>query len=307
MRDLKPIVAAFERGAAAAVLATAVRTRGSTYRKAGARLLVGADGATTGSLSSGCLEDEVAGIARRVLRTGVAELHEFDLRPRFGCNGSIEILLERLAVGNVFVSAVRGALDSRRALRVATRFAGAESLGSFVPGTGFRGDDAIFSQTLEPVIQLVLVGDGHDAIALHRVAAAIGWDVEVVDQAAAIPVLDSRSAVVVKAHKLGRDFAALRALLAQAIPYVGLMGPVRRKRELLTMLYEEGALSPNASLTHLFGPSGLDLGSETPAEIALSICAEIQAVMAGHAAGSLRDKPAAIHLPTRELAPEPIP
>src|SRR5438309_5469370 len=76
-------------------LATLVRAEGSSYRRPGARMLICEDGATVGSLSGGCLEEEVALCARAVLKTGTSTLLSFDTRRRFGCNGKIEIFIER--------------------------------------------------------------------------------------------------------------------------------------------------------------------------------------------------------------------
>ena len=77
------------------VLATLVRANGSSYRRPGARMLISDDGAFAGSLSPGCIEDEVVARAREVLERGEPQLISFDTRRRFGCSGSIEIFLER--------------------------------------------------------------------------------------------------------------------------------------------------------------------------------------------------------------------
>ncbi len=137
---------------------------------------------------------------------------------------------------------------------------------------------------------MIAIGEGLENEALLVLADALGWDAVLAPSPDDIPPPDFRTAVVVKAHKIGRDLAALKALLKLPIPYIGLMGPARRKQTLLSALFDEGLVSPNTSLSRLFGPSGLDVGAETPAEIALSIVAEIQAVMTGHPGGSLRDK-----------------
>src|SRR4051812_26567908 len=75
-------------------LATLVAARGSSYRRPGARMLICPDGATAGSLSGGCLEEEVTLRAAEVMRTGEPALMSFDTRLRFGCNGSIDIFIE---------------------------------------------------------------------------------------------------------------------------------------------------------------------------------------------------------------------
>jgi xanthine/CO dehydrogenase XdhC/CoxF family maturation factor len=78
-------------------LATLVHTQGSTYRKPGARLLVGNDGNTIGVLSGGCLEEEIAERGQAVIQSGVPKLLQFDTRRLYGCNGQLEVLVERLS------------------------------------------------------------------------------------------------------------------------------------------------------------------------------------------------------------------
>jgi xanthine/CO dehydrogenase XdhC/CoxF family maturation factor len=76
-------------------LATLVRTSGSTYRKPGARLLVDPRGDTLGVLSGGCLEEEIGRRGKGVIQSGVPEVVTFDTRRIYGCNGYLEILIER--------------------------------------------------------------------------------------------------------------------------------------------------------------------------------------------------------------------
>jgi xanthine/CO dehydrogenase XdhC/CoxF family maturation factor len=105
---------------------------------------------------------------------------------------------------------------------------------------------------------------------------------------------DSQTGAVVMMHHFGRDFAVLHALLPLGLPYIGLLGPRRRSGELLARLQEFRAL--DADMLHcLHAPAGLDIGSEAPEEIALSIAAEAGAVLAGRRGGLLRDRREAIH------------
>src|SRR3954467_10857241 len=95
MREIREIVelCALRPGEPLA-LATLVAARGSSYRRPGARMLICADGTTAGSLSGGCLEEEVVRRAVEVMRTGEPALMTFDTRLRYGCNGSIDIFVE---------------------------------------------------------------------------------------------------------------------------------------------------------------------------------------------------------------------
>ncbi len=110
-------------------LATLVRTHGSTYRKAGARLLVDASGETTGVLSGGCLEEEIAKHGQGVIETGEPALLHFDTRRLFGCDGKLEIFVERIppasTAGNI-LTAIAAHLAERRTCRVRTKFAGTD-------------------------------------------------------------------------------------------------------------------------------------------------------------------------------------
>lgn len=95
MDDIAQILARWaERPDEPFALATVVRTTGSTYRKAGARMLISQEGATTGMVSGGCLEQEVAEHGRKVLRHGKAMMLTYDTRRLLGCNGALELLLE---------------------------------------------------------------------------------------------------------------------------------------------------------------------------------------------------------------------
>src|SRR5207237_6973591 len=99
------------------------------------------------------------------------------------------------------------------------------------------------------------------------------------------------SSAVILTHNFGRDCAALRHLLPLGLRYVGLVGPRRRREELLLDVIDSGA----ATKSQLFAPAGFHLAAETPEEIALSIIAEIQAVFAGGTGNHLRDCKAPIH------------
>ena len=105
--------------------------------------------------------------------------------------------------------------------------------------------------------------------------------------------------MLVKSHNYGRDFAALQRLLSLNLRYLGLLGPRQRRDQLLHALMEAGV----AIDSELFSPAGLDLGAETPEEIALAIVAEINAVFADASGESLRDRKAPIH--GWNLAPSP--
>ena len=292
MREIRDIIREWvrHRGQQLA-LATLVRAQGSSYRRPGARMLVCPDGVTVGSLSGGCLEEEVAYRAFGVMDTGMPSLMSFDTRLRFGCNGNIDVFVE--AVRDDSLAQLARHFTARKTCRVLTRFEGKEEeLGTRLLALDEQIPDGAFLQEIEPPIQLVVFGDGPDSIPLRAFADVLGWDVIEIDQAADLPSrADQRTAAIVKSHNYGRDFAALRHLLALELPYVGLLGPRKRRDQLLNAVLDSG-ISIDAEV---FAPAGLDLGAETPEEIALALISEIQAVFADASADSLRDRKAPIH------------
>jgi xanthine/CO dehydrogenase XdhC/CoxF family maturation factor len=292
MKEIVDIILAWQRHRDAPLaLATLVRAQGSSYRRPGARMLVCADGTTVGSLSGGCLEEEVARRAFAVMQTGTPSLMNFDTRLRFGCNGTIEIFVEAVAAN--FLSALAEHFAERRSCRAMTVFSGpADGLGTRLLKTGEEVPVDAFVQTIDPAIQLLIFGDGPDSIPLRGLGKILGWSVIEVEQASDLPGRgDGRTAAVVKSHNYGRDFAALRHLLQLDLRYVGLLGPRKRRDQLLGALLDEGV----SLASELFAPAGFDLGAETPEEIALAIISEIQAVFADARGESLRDLKAPIH------------
>jgi xanthine/CO dehydrogenase XdhC/CoxF family maturation factor len=254
-------------------LATLVRVEGSSYRRPGARMLICEDGTIIGSLSAGCIEEEVARFASEVLRIGEPTLMSFDTRRRFGCAGKIEILVER--ADESFLSNLEEDLSRRRPHVAVTRFLENE-----------------FVQQINPPIRFLIVGDGLDNAPLHSLGQLLGWEViEVVDPIAISVTPDDWTAAIVKSHNYGRDFAALQKLLPLDLHYVGLIGPRKRRNQLLGDLLDLG-VTINAGF---FAPAGLSIGAETSEEIALAIISEIQRVFAGGSGESLRERKLSIH------------
>ncbi|MDQ6940655.1 MAG: XdhC family protein, partial [Verrucomicrobiota bacterium] len=113
MSDLREIIREYQRRPNESfALATLVRSAGSSYRRPGARMLIAQDGSTFGSLSAGCLEDEVAAAAVEVIARREARLMSFDTRRRFGCHGSIEIHVEPIT--RDFLDEIAQKLEARR-------------------------------------------------------------------------------------------------------------------------------------------------------------------------------------------------
>ncbi len=271
-------------------LATLVRAKGSTYRRPGARMLICEDGKTVGSLSAGCLEEEVALRARQVLITGEPALMSFDTRKRFGCAGKIDIFIE-CAAENFFVDLAEN-LDARRCCAAITRFAG-DKAGTRILGFDYEQEhEHELMQRIHPPVRLVIFGGGRDSTPLHLLGNSLGWQTFEIIDANELPFeSDEWTAAIVKSHNYGRDFAVLRTLLPLDLHYVGLVGPRKRRNQLLSDLLDLG-LTINAGF---FAPAGLDLGAETSEEIALAIVSEIQRVFAATSGESLRDRKVPIH------------
>jgi xanthine/CO dehydrogenase XdhC/CoxF family maturation factor len=127
---------------------------------------------------------------------------------------------------------------------------------------------------------------------LQSFAYTLGWETIEMEDAAGLPdELDDWTVAVVKTHNYGRDYAALARLLPLGLRYVALLGPRRRRDQIFHALADSGV--PIRS--ELFAPAGLDIGAESPEEIALTIVAEIQATFAGGNAEPLRERKAPIH------------
>jgi len=154
--------------------------------------------------------------------------------------------------------------------------------------------DVLVERVLPPVALLVC-GDEREAAPLLAVADQLGWNARVLGRHDPIPPLDERSAAVVMTHSDERDMELIPPLLATSACYVGLLGSRARTTQLLRDLRERGELPPGDALERLHTPAGLDIGAETPGEVALAIAAEIQAVFAGKSGGPLRERKGHIH------------
>lgn len=282
MKDIYDILSEFRkrRGERFAV-ATLVRAEGSSYRRPGARMLICEDGTTVGSLSGGCLEEEVALRAREAVQTGEPTMMSFDTRKRFGCHGKIDIYIERVA--EKFFVDLGNDLDARRCHVAITRF----------------GEDE-FVHEIHPPIQVLIFGEGPDSAPIRKLSDSLGWQaIEIVNPNSLSILPDDWTAAIVKSHNYGRDFAALQKLLPANLRYVGLIGPRKRRDQLLNDLLDLG-VTINAGF---FSPAGLDLGAETPEEIALAIVSEIQRVFGTGSGFSLRERKMSIHAPVECKTP----
>jgi xanthine/CO dehydrogenase XdhC/CoxF family maturation factor len=206
MKELQAIVAALTAdGAPAHVMATLVGVEGSSYRRPGARLIVAPDGRRTGSISGGCLEEDVLARAARVRATGGPEAVVYDTTSEndlvwgvgLGCHGVVRVLLEPLPPRPAWAVALAAGFAARRSTRLAVTHDGTApstwgtalaSPGPAVPDAGsipaIPADAApagVFHEEIPPPTALCIFGAGDDAQPLARLAAELGWPVTVAD------------------------------------------------------------------------------------------------------------------------------
>ncbi len=258
----RAVLAALEQGQEAA-LVTIVRTNGSTPQRVGAKMLVYADGRTLGTIGGGCYESDAAAKARDALRTRRAQLVRYELSDDIAeesgliCGGQMEVYID----------------------------------------------------PLEPASHLYLVGAGHVSGYLSRFAAGTGFHVHVIDDrerfanrdrfpdASEIIVdlipealgriawpANSYLVVVTRGHRY--DLGALRAVAGRPFRYVGMIGSRAKVKRVFDELLASGC--PGDWLDRVHAPVGLDIGAVTPAEIAVSILAELVAVRNGKSTTSLQ-------------------
>ncbi len=175
-----------------------------------------------------------------------------------------------------------------------------------------------FIEMLVPPISLVLIGAGNDAIPLMQIASILGWEVKVVDGRNTYAkadrfisacqvlvskpesvlkkiVIDNRTCFVLMTHNYQYDLQMLKILLGTEVPYIGVLGPKKKLVKMLDELQNGGLEITEQMLARIYGPTGLDIGAETPEEIASSIIAEIVAVFNAKEGKMLKWKEDQIH------------
>jgi xanthine dehydrogenase accessory factor len=182
------------------------------------------------------------------------------------------------------------------------------------PETRVFDSSSVFLAASAPPPELVIFGAGHDAIPLCARASDLGWAVTVIDARArfltterfpdahlevredyASLKLNPRSFVMVMNHHLERDERSLKFALESVAPYVGVLGPRARFLDLLSRLERKGFTPTPAQLERTRNPVGLDIGAESPDEVALSIMGELIAVRRGFMGGVLNGRNGRIH------------
>ena len=304
------------------VVATVVATRSSAPRPVGSKLIVREDGSLEGSVSGGCVENDVVVAAQEVRETGVPRLVTYGITDDMAfsvglpCGGEIDVFVEPLGEqvdSGVVLTVIRGEgvgekLDDPELERAALRRGRSHVIE--------LGDRSVFADVFAEPPRLLVYGAVDTAEALCASARLLGWRTIVADArprfatAARIPsadellvlwpeealvhvVPDAATAVVVLTHDDKFDLPLVQGALATDAFYVGWLGSRRNQERRRGLLVEAGVAEDE--LDRISGPSGLDVGADSPAETAVSILAEILAVRAGRSGGRLRDAKSRIH------------
>lgn len=269
------------------------------------------DGSFVGSVSSGCLEEALVSKALQICPETDGEVVSIDTKKFYGCDGELTILLEPF--GSVKLAEICELITQRSPFLLRTRYQttiGTEVISLQRNHHALQTRDGVFDHPISPAFRLLLVGSGLDAVAIGRVAAAVGVEViHLLPQGQPLdggPSGDSKvldfdnfptdryTGAMVMSHQIGRDAACVARLLPSSLRYVGLMGSRRRCSEVVNRAID---LAPDAlhNIEKLRAPVGLDLGSETPEEIGLAALAEFMAVMCERSAVPLSEKTGLLH------------
>lgn len=315
------------------VLVTVVDLEGSSYRKPGVRMLISDNNTYTGAVSGGCVEKEIVRRAQTVFKDNKAKIITYDGRYRLGCEGILYILIEPFEVSTDFVNQFTEALEKREALNITCFYKNQdEAFGDFGTIISFNNNleftfttnkiqseknSLIFKQTLQPLFKLLIIGGEHDAVKLCKIASNLGWQIEIITAAkdsrdiANFPgasslvnstpemiqfsKIDSNTAIVIMNHSYVQDLKYLVKLVNETPIYIGVLGAPKRREKLFNELFEYAPETTEEFLDCIYTPAGLQIGAKTAEEIAVSIVAEILALVRKKEPHSLRELNGKIH------------
>lgn len=314
-----------------AVLASVVHLEGSSYRRPGVRMLILEDGSMVGAVSGGCVEKEVKRQADSVFKTNISKMMTYDGRYRLGCEGILYILLEPFNPKDVFFDLFTNALKRRENFVICSSYRKEEGeiqgLGSIVKFKGKseplqseyteNSELSVFEEEMKPCFKLVIIGTEHDAVQLCTLSSFMGWEVTIV----ATPLeeksiadfhgaeefrnslpedletnkIDQQTGIVIMTHSYAKDLKYLLAIKDTQPAYLGLLGPARRREKLLGEFMEYAPEVSFEFFESIHGPAGLNIGAETPQEIAVAISSEILSVLRKQQPMLLKNKKGGIH------------
>ncbi|WP_336517841.1 XdhC/CoxI family protein [Pollutibacter soli] len=200
----------------------------------------------------------------------------------------------------------------------AAKIALEEGKSSFKKYVSSQGTEIAFVELINPAVSLIIFGAGNDVVPLVNMAELLGWTTTVIDGRASYAReerfvsgcqvvvskpesafehihVDERTVFALMTHNYQYDKAILKILSTRSPVYVGMLGPSKKLGKMLEEFSEEGSVISESFLETVHSPVGLDIGAETPEEIALSILSEIQSRTTGRTGGSLRQRNNEIH------------
>ncbi len=252
-RDIYEEIVEVRRTGRKAALATIVARKGSTPRKDAAKMLIFEDGRQAGSIGGGCLEAEVCREALAVMRSERPSLLSFDLTEDDAeesgliCGGTMEVYVEPIIpVPTLFIFGAGhvGQCVAEAAKAVGFKIAVIDDRLKYANSDRFPSADAIYVEPWDSVFEKLTVND------------------------------NSYLVIATRGHR--EDLTCLRFALRTSAKYIGLLGSRRKIGLFMEVLEKEGFES--AAFERVYSPVGLEIGSETPEEIAVSIAAELVAV-----------------------------
>ncbi|WP_113912779.1 XdhC family protein [Roseovarius dicentrarchi] len=312
--DIPHIALGWHRAGQGAALATVVQTWGSAPRRVGAMLAVSGHGDMAGSVSGGCVEGAVVAEALEAIADGAPRMLEYGVSDGdafavgLACGGTIRVLVQ--PIGAALPEPVLAALVTARAARQPAALITApgavpvlETAGHEdrfrADRSGFAEDGQTFIAIHNPPLRLIVVGAVHIAQALVPMARIVGYDPVIIDPRAAFATdarfpgetllddwpddavralgLDARTALVLLTHDPKLDDPALTEGLRSGAFYIGVLGSTRTHARRLERMREVGFA--HQDLARIHGPVGLNIGAVGPAEIALSILAQMTEVL----------------------------
>lgn len=289
-------------------LATVIKTWGSSPRPPGSLLAMNDASQFIGSVSGGCVEEslvarycegELAGPAPTMVDFGVDRQQAS--RMGLPCGGRLEVLIEQLSGPESIVPLLARLRDGELVTRSVSLATGEVDLQPGDGGTEFQLSETAVAKTFGPAWQLLLIGDGQLARHLASMALHLDYRVIICDPrenfAPLVPLADvqysrlmpddavqglsdpARTAIVTLAHDPRQDDLGLSAALESQAFYIGALGSNRsaqaRRERLASLGYSA------LQIKRIHGPAGLHIGSKRPAEIAVSILAQITAIRNG--------------------------
>ncbi len=307
--DIPALALDWHRSGRGAALATVVETWGSAPRPVGSQLVIDRGGAMEGSVSGGCVEGAVVLEALEALEDNRARLLEFGVSDDdafsagLACGGRIRVLVEPVG-GSLTEETLAALVEARAERRPVAYVLDLEALtGGQIAGaadkSGVEEDGRTFVAIHNPPLRMIVVGAVHIAQPLIGMARAAGYDLTVIDPRAAFAAaarfpgqviledypdevmpglnLDTRTAVVTLTHDPKIDDPAIREALGSEVFYLGCLGSTRTHGKRVERLKAAGY--SDETIARIHAPVGLAIGARSPAEIAISIMAEITRVL----------------------------